>query len=149
MQVFIFTINVVDGEKEDQFNGSPPRPQPRGPRTPPGPPPPDDDEDEPIPVSGRIRTDCVSSAAHHCLVETEFHVLPGVRIPVCSYSCRAHSVLGKGFKGKSNFLCKYLVDSGIHCLLFRTFAASASSLVSVWVKSAKNYLRGFFIVLLK
>ncbi|KAF4798034.1 Protein virilizer like protein [Turdus rufiventris] len=41
----------VDGEKEDQFNGSPPRPQPRGPRTPPGPPPPDDDEDEPMPVS--------------------------------------------------------------------------------------------------
>uniref|UniRef100_A0A674HY88 Vir like m6A methyltransferase associated n=1 Tax=Terrapene triunguis TaxID=2587831 RepID=A0A674HY88_9SAUR len=42
----------VDGEKEDQFNGSPPRPQPRGPRTPPGPPPPDDDEDEPMPVTG-------------------------------------------------------------------------------------------------
>ncbi|XP_042319086.1 protein virilizer homolog isoform X2 [Sceloporus undulatus] len=41
----------LDGEKEDQFNGSPPRPQPRGPRTPPGPPPPDDDEDEPMPVS--------------------------------------------------------------------------------------------------
>ncbi|XP_074843031.1 protein virilizer homolog isoform X3 [Carettochelys insculpta] len=41
----------VDGEKEDQFNGSPPRPQPRGPRTPPGPPPPDDDEDEPMPVA--------------------------------------------------------------------------------------------------
>uniref|UniRef100_A0A452IF56 Virilizer N-terminal domain-containing protein n=1 Tax=Gopherus agassizii TaxID=38772 RepID=A0A452IF56_9SAUR len=41
----------VDGEKEDQFNGSPPRPQPRGPRTPPGPPPPDDDEDEPMPVT--------------------------------------------------------------------------------------------------
>uniref|UniRef100_A0A8C6X929 Vir like m6A methyltransferase associated n=1 Tax=Naja naja TaxID=35670 RepID=A0A8C6X929_NAJNA len=39
-------------EKEEQFNGSPPRPQPRGPRTPPGPPPPDDDEDEPMPVSG-------------------------------------------------------------------------------------------------
>lgn len=44
----------ADGEKEDQFNGSPPRPQPRGPRTPPGPPPPDDDEDDPmpLPVSG-------------------------------------------------------------------------------------------------
>uniref|UniRef100_A0A6I8PEB6 Vir like m6A methyltransferase associated n=1 Tax=Ornithorhynchus anatinus TaxID=9258 RepID=A0A6I8PEB6_ORNAN len=40
----------ADGDKEDQFNGSPPRPQPRGPRTPPGPPPPDDDEDEPMPV---------------------------------------------------------------------------------------------------
>lgn len=58
MQVFIFAINIVDGEKEDQFNGSPPRPQPRGPRTPPGPPPPDDDEDEPMPVSGRLRTGC-------------------------------------------------------------------------------------------
>ncbi|XP_061459068.1 protein virilizer homolog isoform X4 [Rhineura floridana] len=45
------TPKPVDGEKEDQFNGSPPRPQPRGPRTPPGPPPPDDDEDEPMPVS--------------------------------------------------------------------------------------------------
>ncbi|XP_036033561.1 protein virilizer homolog isoform X1 [Onychomys torridus] len=44
----------ADGEKEDQFNGSPPRPQPRGPRTPPGPPPPDDEEDDPmsLPVSG-------------------------------------------------------------------------------------------------
>ncbi|XP_023557147.1 protein virilizer homolog [Octodon degus] len=40
----------ADGEKEDQFNGSPPRPQPRGPRTPPGPPPPDDDEEEPVPL---------------------------------------------------------------------------------------------------
>uniref|UniRef100_A0A4W3HER5 Vir like m6A methyltransferase associated n=1 Tax=Callorhinchus milii TaxID=7868 RepID=A0A4W3HER5_CALMI len=35
-----------DWDKEDQYNGSPPRPQPRGPRTPPGPPPPDDDEEE-------------------------------------------------------------------------------------------------------
>uniref|UniRef100_A0A2K5YTM2 Vir like m6A methyltransferase associated n=1 Tax=Mandrillus leucophaeus TaxID=9568 RepID=A0A2K5YTM2_MANLE len=41
---------LADGEKEDQFNGSPPRPQPRGPRTPPGPPPPDDDEDDPVPL---------------------------------------------------------------------------------------------------
>ncbi|XP_035240011.1 protein virilizer homolog [Anguilla anguilla] len=38
-------------EKEDQYNGSPPRPQPRGPRTPPGPPPPDDDEEEAVPVT--------------------------------------------------------------------------------------------------
>ncbi|XP_070796549.1 protein virilizer homolog [Pituophis catenifer annectens] len=45
------TPKLADGEKEEQFNGSPPRPQPRGPRTPPGPPPPDDDEDEPMPVS--------------------------------------------------------------------------------------------------
>ncbi|XP_030639280.1 protein virilizer homolog [Chanos chanos] len=37
-------------ENEEQFNGSPPRPQPRGPRTPPGPPPPDDDEDDTLPV---------------------------------------------------------------------------------------------------
>lgn len=44
--------SLADGEKEDQFNGSPPRPQPRGPRTPPGPPPPDDDEDEPMPLPG-------------------------------------------------------------------------------------------------
>nr|XP_023666454.1 protein virilizer homolog isoform X2 [Paramormyrops kingsleyae] len=35
-------------DKEDQYNGSPPRPQPRGPRTPPGPPPPDDDEEETV-----------------------------------------------------------------------------------------------------
>uniref|UniRef100_A0A670YI91 Vir like m6A methyltransferase associated n=1 Tax=Pseudonaja textilis TaxID=8673 RepID=A0A670YI91_PSETE len=47
------TPKLADGEKEEQFNGSPPRPQPRGPRTPPGPPPPDDDEDEPMPVSGK------------------------------------------------------------------------------------------------
>uniref|UniRef100_A0A8C2WX76 Vir like m6A methyltransferase associated n=1 Tax=Cyclopterus lumpus TaxID=8103 RepID=A0A8C2WX76_CYCLU len=33
-------------EKDDQYNGSPPRPAPRGPRTPPGPPPPDDDDEE-------------------------------------------------------------------------------------------------------
>lgn len=74
MQVFIFPINTVDGEKEDQFNGSPPRPQPRGPRTPPGPPPPDDDEDEPMPVSGRMRRDCVLFAVHHCLKEAKFCV---------------------------------------------------------------------------
>lgn len=74
MQVFIFPINIVDGEKEDQFNGSPPRPQPRGPRTPPGPPPPDDDEDEPMPVSGTMRGDCVLFAAHQCLEEAEFCV---------------------------------------------------------------------------
>ncbi|XP_041101469.1 protein virilizer homolog isoform X3 [Polyodon spathula] len=40
-----------DWDKEDQYNGSPPRPQPRGPRTPPGPPPPDDDEEEAVPES--------------------------------------------------------------------------------------------------
>lgn len=51
--LFLFLIKSADGEKEDQFNGSPPRPQPRGPRTPPGPPPPDDDEDDPMPLPGR------------------------------------------------------------------------------------------------
>ncbi|KAM6910567.1 protein virilizer homolog [Xenentodon cancila] len=40
-----------DWEKEDQYNGSPPRPAPRGPRTPPGPPPPDDDEEEQVPMT--------------------------------------------------------------------------------------------------
>ncbi|XP_058878441.1 protein virilizer homolog isoform X2 [Acipenser ruthenus] len=40
-----------DWDKEDQYTGSPPRPQPRGPRTPPGPPPPDDDEEEAVPES--------------------------------------------------------------------------------------------------
>lgn len=43
-----------DWEKDDQYNGSPPRPAPRGPRTPPGPPPPDDDEEEQVPVAGQI-----------------------------------------------------------------------------------------------
>ncbi|XP_038146939.1 protein virilizer homolog isoform X2 [Cyprinodon tularosa] len=38
-------------EKDDQYNGSPPRPGPRGPRTPPGPPPPDDDEEEQVPMA--------------------------------------------------------------------------------------------------
>ncbi|XP_027868533.1 protein virilizer homolog isoform X2 [Xiphophorus couchianus] len=38
-------------EKDDQYNGSPPRPAPRGPRTPPGPPPPDDDEEEQVPMA--------------------------------------------------------------------------------------------------
>ncbi|XP_072250419.1 protein virilizer homolog isoform X1 [Leuresthes tenuis] len=38
-------------EKDDQYNGSPPRPAPRGPRTPPGPPPPDDDEEEQVPMT--------------------------------------------------------------------------------------------------
>ncbi|XP_067835353.1 protein virilizer homolog isoform X2 [Heptranchias perlo] len=38
-----------DWDKEDQYNENPPRPQPRGPRTPPGPPPPDDDEEETLP----------------------------------------------------------------------------------------------------
>ncbi|XP_061676769.1 protein virilizer homolog isoform X2 [Syngnathoides biaculeatus] len=39
-------------ENDDQFNGSPPRPAPRGPRTPPGPPPPDDDDEEQVQVPG-------------------------------------------------------------------------------------------------
>ncbi|XP_049586727.1 protein virilizer homolog isoform X2 [Syngnathus scovelli] len=39
-------------EKDDQYNGSPPRPGPRGPRTPPGPPPPDDDDEEQVQVPG-------------------------------------------------------------------------------------------------
>ncbi|XP_072267002.1 protein virilizer homolog isoform X1 [Pyxicephalus adspersus] len=49
----------VEEEKEDQYNGSPPRPQPRGPRTPPGPPPPDDDDDddEPMPAAGGEKED--------------------------------------------------------------------------------------------
>nr|XP_055066087.1 protein virilizer homolog [Misgurnus anguillicaudatus] len=38
---------------EEQYNGSPPRPQPRGPRTPPGPPPPDDDDEEALPAPGQ------------------------------------------------------------------------------------------------
>ncbi|XP_038851082.1 protein virilizer homolog [Salvelinus namaycush] len=38
-------------DKEEQYNVSPPRPAPRGPRTPPGPPPPDDDDEEPVPVT--------------------------------------------------------------------------------------------------
>uniref|UniRef100_A0A673B1P3 Virilizer N-terminal domain-containing protein n=1 Tax=Sphaeramia orbicularis TaxID=375764 RepID=A0A673B1P3_9TELE len=38
-------------EKDDQYNGSPPRQGPRGPRTPPGPPPPDDDDEEQVPVT--------------------------------------------------------------------------------------------------
>uniref|UniRef100_A0A3Q3C543 Vir like m6A methyltransferase associated n=1 Tax=Haplochromis burtoni TaxID=8153 RepID=A0A3Q3C543_HAPBU len=39
-------------EKDDQYNGSPPRPAPRGPRTPPGPPPPDDDDEEQVQMTG-------------------------------------------------------------------------------------------------
>ncbi|XP_069050908.1 protein virilizer homolog isoform X2 [Lepisosteus oculatus] len=46
-----------DWDKEDQYNGSPPRPQPRGPRTPPGPPPPDDDEEEAVPESVGVDKD--------------------------------------------------------------------------------------------
>ncbi|KAJ8004935.1 hypothetical protein DPEC_G00141450 [Dallia pectoralis] len=38
-------------DKDDHYNGSPPRPAPRGPRTPPGPPPPDDDEEEQVPLT--------------------------------------------------------------------------------------------------
>uniref|UniRef100_A0A5F8G3S5 Vir like m6A methyltransferase associated n=1 Tax=Monodelphis domestica TaxID=13616 RepID=A0A5F8G3S5_MONDO len=55
------TPKHADSEKEEQFNGSPPRPQPRGPRTPPGPPPPDDDDDDeeplPVPVVGEKEDD--------------------------------------------------------------------------------------------
>lgn len=45
--------SIAEWENEEQFNGSPPRPQPRGPRTPPGPPPPDDDEEEALPAPGQ------------------------------------------------------------------------------------------------
>ncbi|KAK7886771.1 hypothetical protein WMY93_026392 [Mugilogobius chulae] len=38
-------------EKDEHYNGSPPRLGPRGPRTPPGPPPPDDDDDEQLPMT--------------------------------------------------------------------------------------------------
>uniref|UniRef100_A0A9J8AD55 Vir like m6A methyltransferase associated n=1 Tax=Cyprinus carpio carpio TaxID=630221 RepID=A0A9J8AD55_CYPCA len=46
-------IIKTEWENEEQFNGSPPRPQPRGPRTPPGPPPPDDDDEEALPAPGQ------------------------------------------------------------------------------------------------
>ncbi|XP_077069617.1 protein virilizer homolog isoform X3 [Siphateles boraxobius] len=46
-------IKLAEWENEEQFNGSPPRPQPRGPRTPPGPPPPDDDDEEALPAPGQ------------------------------------------------------------------------------------------------
>ncbi|KAM9436699.1 protein virilizer homolog isoform 2-T2 [Clarias gariepinus] len=46
-------------DNEEQFNGSPPRPQPRGPRTPPGPPPPDDDEEDALPVTGPVKEESV------------------------------------------------------------------------------------------
>ncbi|XP_041962947.1 protein virilizer homolog isoform X1 [Alosa sapidissima] len=46
-------------ENEEQFNGSPPRPQPRGPRTPPGPPPPDDDDEETLAVQGPVKEESV------------------------------------------------------------------------------------------
>ncbi|XP_051999849.1 LOW QUALITY PROTEIN: protein virilizer homolog [Xyrauchen texanus] len=42
-------------DNEEQYNGSPPRPQPRGPRTPPGPPPPDDDDEEALPAPGPVK----------------------------------------------------------------------------------------------
>uniref|UniRef100_A0A3P9PI20 Vir like m6A methyltransferase associated n=1 Tax=Poecilia reticulata TaxID=8081 RepID=A0A3P9PI20_POERE len=49
-------------EKDDQYNGSPPRPAPRGPRTPPGPPPPDDDEEEQqVPMAGDDGYEQISS----------------------------------------------------------------------------------------
>lgn len=47
----------LEWEKDDQYNGSPPRPAPRGPRTPPGPPPPDDDDEEQVQVTGQ---NCIS-----------------------------------------------------------------------------------------
>ncbi|KAF7691872.1 hypothetical protein HF521_010839 [Silurus meridionalis] len=46
-------------DNEEQFNGSPPRTQPRGPRTPPGPPPPDDDDEEALPVPGPVKEESV------------------------------------------------------------------------------------------
>lgn len=49
----LYCLYVSDWEKDDQYNGSPPRPAPRGPRTPPGPPPPDDDDEEQVPVTGQ------------------------------------------------------------------------------------------------
>uniref|UniRef100_A0A7N5ZZP1 Virilizer N-terminal domain-containing protein n=1 Tax=Anabas testudineus TaxID=64144 RepID=A0A7N5ZZP1_ANATE len=48
-------------EKDDQYNGSPPRPAPRGPRTPPGPPPPDDDDEEQVQAMGDDGYEQISS----------------------------------------------------------------------------------------
>ncbi|XP_059423898.1 protein virilizer homolog isoform X2 [Carassius carassius] len=50
-------IVKTEWENEEQFNGSPPRPQPRGPRTPPGPPPPDDDDEEALPTPGPVKVE--------------------------------------------------------------------------------------------
>ncbi|XP_072317454.1 protein virilizer homolog [Eucyclogobius newberryi] len=45
-------------EKDEHYNGSPPRLGPRGPRTPPGPPPPDDDDEEQLPMTmGIVKTE--------------------------------------------------------------------------------------------
>lgn len=52
----VYNLSVSEWEKDDQYNGSPPRPAPRGPRTPPGPPPPDDDDEEQVPVTGQSQT---------------------------------------------------------------------------------------------
>uniref|UniRef100_A0A8C5BAY7 Vir like m6A methyltransferase associated n=1 Tax=Gadus morhua TaxID=8049 RepID=A0A8C5BAY7_GADMO len=55
-------------DTDDQYNGSPPRPAPRGPRTPPGPPPPDDDEEEqPVPNLQRY---CVTRSSPRSLALT-------------------------------------------------------------------------------
>lgn len=50
--MYLLCVCVSEWDNEEQFNGSPPRPQPRGPRTPPGPPPPDDDDEDALPVPG-------------------------------------------------------------------------------------------------
>lgn len=54
-------------EKDDQYNGSPPRPAPRGPRTPPGPPPPDDDDEEQVQVTGQ---NCAFALCYHIISAT-------------------------------------------------------------------------------
>ncbi|XP_072324145.1 protein virilizer homolog isoform X1 [Scyliorhinus torazame] len=51
-----------DWDKEEQYNENPPRPQPRGPRTPPGPPPPDDDEEETLPQTCKLGVDKVDES---------------------------------------------------------------------------------------
>lgn len=53
--LIVYRVCVSEWDNEEHFNGSPPRPQPRGPRTPPGPPPPDDDEEDALPVPGMYK----------------------------------------------------------------------------------------------
>lgn len=66
--LFVFCFVFLEWEKDDQYNGSPPRPAPRGPRTPPGPPPPDDDDEEQVPVTGLNCTSVLCMLLHyiHC-----------------------------------------------------------------------------------
>ncbi|GCB67859.1 hypothetical protein scyTo_0010312 [Scyliorhinus torazame] len=101
-----------DWDKEEQYNENPPRPQPRGPRTPPGPPPPDDDEEETLPQT------CKRKYLNSC------HFLESLTLLLSIPATNAHPNLLQSIKDLIKFLIQ--IQTG---LLFLSAEHEATNLL--------------------